>query len=199
MRWAFAFAACVIADDEHRELQSAAVWKATFSVEDLTGQKAGSFTIDVHPDWAPLGAARFKELVEAKYFDQSCFFRAVPNFVAQFGLAADPKTTAEWRDKDLKDDPVKTSNTAGRLTFATAGPNTRTTQMFLNFKDNTFLDSQGFAPFGEVSAGMDIVSAIYTGYGEKPSQGQITSQGKAYLDKNFPKLTCIKAVSLDIV
>jgi peptidyl-prolyl cis-trans isomerase A (cyclophilin A) len=169
---------------------SAADYKVAF---DTT---KGSFIVEVHPSWAPLGAARFKELVEDKYFDGAGFFRVVPNFIVQFGLAADPAKSKKW-DNRIADDPVIRTNKRGTLTFATAGPNTRTTQLFINFKSNQILDDQGFAPFGEVTgAGMDVVDKITAQYGERPDQGAITAQGNAYLKSNFPNLDFIKKATI---
>ncbi|MBS1827562.1 MAG: peptidylprolyl isomerase [Acidobacteria bacterium] len=156
----------------------------------------GSFIVEVHPDWAPIGAARFKELVEDKFFDGAGFFRVVPNFMVQFGLAADPAKTKKW-DTRISDDPVIRTNKRGAITFATAGPNTRTSQLFINFKSNQFLDDQGFAPFGEVTgAGMDVVDKITAQYGESPDQGAITAQGNAYLKSRFPNLDFIKKATI---
>ncbi|MFN7935754.1 MAG: peptidylprolyl isomerase [Bryobacteraceae bacterium] len=156
----------------------------------------GSFIVEVHPEWAPIGAARFKELVEDKFFDGAGFFRVVPNFIVQFGLAADPAKTKKW-DTRISDDPVIRTNKRGTLTFATAGPNTRTSQLFINFKSNQILDDQGFAPFGEVTgAGMDVVDRITAQYGESPDQGAITAQGNAYLKANFPNLDFIKKATI---
>jgi peptidyl-prolyl cis-trans isomerase A (cyclophilin A) len=154
----------------------------------------GDFTVEVHREWAPIGADRFYNLVRNRYFTNAAFFRIVPNFIVQFGLSADPAVNKVWEKAAIKDDPVKQHNTRGTLVFATAGPNTRTTQLFVNLKDNTSsLDPQGFAPFGTVTEGMDVVDGLYAGYGERPEQGAITDQGKAYLDKNFPKLDSIKS------
>jgi peptidyl-prolyl cis-trans isomerase A (cyclophilin A) len=114
----------------------------------------------------------------------------------QFGLSADPAVNRVWQNANIKDDPGKQSNAPGTITFATAGPNTRTTQLFINFGNNTFLDSQGFSPFGKVISGMDVVKNLYSGYGERPDQGSITSQGKAYLDKNFPNIDSIKSATI---
>jgi peptidyl-prolyl cis-trans isomerase A (cyclophilin A) len=153
---------------------------------------AGEFVVEVHRDWAPLGADRFYNLVRHGYFTNASFFRVVPNFVVQFGLNADPAINKAWADADIKDDPVKETNSRGRLVFATAGPGTRTTQLFINFGDNGRLDGMGFAPFGEVIEGMDVVDKIYPDYGEQPSQDLITNQGDAYISKNFPKIDKIK-------
>ena len=154
----------------------------------------GDFVVEVHHEWAPVGADRFYNLVRNRFFTDAAFFRVVPNFIVQFGIPANPGIAAAWQDAKIKDDPVKQSNKRGTLVFATAGPNTRTTQLFVNFKDNgASLDGQGFAPFGTVTEGMDVVDGLYAGYGERPDQGLITAQGKAYLDKNFPKLDSIKS------
>ncbi len=161
----------------------------------------GKIIIDVHRDWAPLGADRFKELVQAGYYTDVAFFRVIAGFMAQVGLHGDPATTAEWREKRIADDPVKKSNTRGMVTFATAGPNTRTTQFFINFSDNSNLDRMGFAPFGKVRS-MKTVDALYSGYGEGaprgrgPSQGKIHSQGNKYLKADFPKLDYIKSAKI---
>mmetsp|Transcript_6414 Transcript_6414/g.11152 ORF Transcript_6414/g.11152 Transcript_6414/m.11152 type:complete len:213 (+) Transcript_6414:96-734(+) len=171
-------------------------WDATFNV-DLDGQGTmGSFTVRIHPDWAPEGAKRFQDIVDAGILQDARFFRVVPNFMAQFGIPASPDVAANWREKTIPDDPVTKSNTRGMLTFATAGPNTRTTQLFVNFKDNSFLDSQGFAPFAEVLGdGMDVVDRVQKKYGENPNQGKIQSEGNSYLNKHFPDLSFIKDVT----
>jgi len=157
----------------------------------------GDFVVEVHRAWAPLGADRFYNLVVNKFFDDAAFFRYVPGFIVQFGLPANPAIGRVWQSANIKDDPVKHGNTKGTLVFATAGPNTRTTQLFINFNDNTPLDAQGFAAFGQVVSGMNVAEGLYSGYGEKPDQGQITSQGKAYIDKNFPKLDTIKSTTIE--
>lgn len=176
-------------------------WDATFSV-DLDGKPGpgpdhGTFTVRVHPDWAPIGAQRFQDLVAADVMKDARFFRVVPDFMVQFGIPADPKSAAFWEAKNLQDDPVKQKNTRGMLTYATAGENTRTTQMFINFQDNSEnLDSQGFAPFAEVLGdGMDVVDKIQSKYGESPDQGLIQSGGNAYLAKDFPDLSFVSAIS----
>jgi peptidyl-prolyl cis-trans isomerase A (cyclophilin A) len=155
----------------------------------------GDIVIEVHRDWAPLGADRFYNLVKNGFFTNAAFFRVVMQphpFVVQFGLNANPAINKVWQHANIKDDPVRQSNKRGTIVFATAGPNTRTTQLFINLADNGFLDSMGFAPFGMVTDGMNLVDTIYSGYGERPDQGRITMEGKAYLDKNFPKMDSIK-------
>lgn len=159
----------------------------------------GEFVIEVHREWAPLGADRFYNLVRNGFFTDVAFFRAIPGFMAQFGISGNPKIAAAWQHANIKDDPVNGSNKRGTITFATAGPNTRSTQFFINFKDNAFLDSQGFAPFGEVVEGMDVVDKLYTGYGDAPKgpdQGRLADEGKPYLDKNFPQLDSIKSAKI---
>lgn len=147
--------------------------------------------------WAPLGADRFYNLVQVGFFDGGRFFRVVPRFVVQFGLSGDPRVNAAWDTARIADDPVRQTNARGRLTFATAGPGTRTTQLFVNLKDNRSLDGTGFAPFGEVSgAGMAVVDAIYAGYAELPDQGRITTEGNRYLESQFPKLDYVKKAEI---
>ena len=163
----------------------------------------GAVVIEVHRDWAPLGADRFYELVKSGYYDGARFFRVLPGFMAQFGIAADPQVTRKWKDANLQDDPVKESNGRGMLTFATAGPNTRTTQMFINTADNQRLDASGFAPIGKVLSGIEVVESFYNGYGEGaprgagPDQDQIEKEGNAYLEKSFPQLDFIKKASVE--
>lgn len=156
----------------------------------------GNFTVRVTRAWSPLGADRFYNLVKHGYFEGAAFFRNVPGFIVQFGLSADPEVNKVWRNANIKDDPRSQSNAPGTITFATAGPNTRTTQLFINFGNNTFLDSQGFTPFGKLISGMDVVKNLYSGYGERPDQGSITALGKAYLDKNFPNIDSIKSATI---
>src|ERR1700731_1316535 len=159
----------------------------------------GEFTLAVTRAWAPLGADRFYNLVKHHFYDNASIFRVVPNFVAQFGISAYPAVTAAWRGTDIKDDPVTQSNKRGYITFATSGPNTRTTQVFINFKDNSRLDGMGFAPFGVVEGdGMKIVDMFYDQYGDNagPDQGKIETQGKPYVDKGWPNLDTIKSATL---
>ena len=156
----------------------------------------GDFTIDVTRASSPNGADRFYNLVKNGYFEGVKFFRVVPNFVVQFGIHGDPSISAPWRDAKISDDPVKASNKRGFLTFAMAGPNTRTTQFFINLKDNVRLDSLGFSPLGEVTKGMEVVDKLFQEYGEQPNQREIQEKGNAYLDKEFPKLDGIKKATL---
>ena len=161
---------------------------ATYGVEFRTTQ--GTFVVTVHRSWAPRGADRFYNLVKAGFYDGNEFFRVHEGFVVQFGISGDPQVSKAWQNATIPDDPVKTSNTVGTITYADAGPNTRTTQVFVNLGKNAFLDSQGFAPFGEVTSGLPVVEKLYSGYGEAPTslQPQIASQGNEFLKKRFPKL-----------
>ena len=165
-------------------------FKAKFSTT------AGDFVVEVHRDWAPLGADRFYNLVRNGYFTNAAFFRVVSGFVVQFGLSADPAVNKVWHEARIQDDPVVQSNKRGTLVFATAGPNTRTTQLFINYADNTRLNGMGFAPFGTVVEGMDVVNKIYPGYRESPRQDLIADQGDAYLKANFPDMDKIKAARI---
>ncbi|MBS0204558.1 MAG: peptidylprolyl isomerase [Planctomycetes bacterium] len=159
---------------------------------------AGNFVIEVHPDWAPLGAERFRELVESGFYDNCKFFRVVEGFMVQFGISGDPAIMDKWRDAKIQDDVVTRSNKKGFVTFATSGKNSRTTQVFINYGNNSTLDNRGFAPFGEVIEGMDVVERLYKVYGEAPSQRQdkIQQEGNAFLEANFPKLDSIKQATL---
>ncbi len=162
----------------------------------------GDFVVKVTRAWAPLGADRFYNLVQHHFYDDASFFRVLPGFVVQFGISANPQVSRVWQTATIKDDRVSQSNRRGFLSFATSGANTRTTQVFINLGDNRSLDGMGFSPFGEVIQGMEAVSQLYSGYGEGapsgrgPDQGLIQSQGKAYLDKSFPKLDSIKTVTV---
>jgi peptidyl-prolyl cis-trans isomerase A (cyclophilin A) len=159
----------------------------------------GDFVVTVTRAWAPLGADRFYNLVKHHFYDNASVFRVVPGFVAQFGISSYPAVTIAWQKTDIKDDPVTQTNNKGYITFATAGPNTRTTQVFINLKDNPGLDKSGFAPFGVVDPpGMNVVEMFYDQYGDNAGvdQSQIEKQGKAYLDKNFPKLDTINSAMI---
>ena len=163
----------------------------------------GKFVVDVHRDWAPLGADRFYNLVKNGFYDDVRFFRVINGFMAQFGMHGNPTVQQAWQPARLKDDPVKQGNKRGYVVFANAGPNTRTTQLFINYRDNSAsLDKLGFAAFGEVTSGMDVVDSLYNGYGEGaprgqgPEQGRIAAEGNTYLMKSFPKLDYIKTATI---
>src|SRR5437016_1339018 len=158
-----------------------AVYKVKFDTS------AGVFEVEVHADWAPNGADRFYNLVKNGYYDGCRFFRVVPGFMVQFGINGDPAIQRNWENATITDDAVKQGNARGYMTFAkSSAPNSRTTQVFINFKDNSGLNRQGFAPFGKVVSGMEVVDKIYSAYGEQPQQGRIQSEGNAYLTKSFP-------------
>ncbi len=153
--------------------------------------------IEVQRAWSPNGADRFYNLVKGGFYDDTRFFRVVPGFMVQFGINGDPSISSQWRIATINDDPVKESNKRGYVTFAkTNAPNSRTTQLFINFGDNSFLDSQGFSPFGRVVSGMEVVDAIYNGDREKPDQSQIQVRGNTYLNQMFPKLDYIKKATI---
>ena len=161
----------------------------------------GTIVIDVHRDRAPNGADRFYALVKSGDFTDVAFFRVISGFMAQVGISGDPALNAEWRAKPIPDDAVKASNTRGTVTFATSGPDSRTTQFFINFADNSRLDGMGFSPFGKVKD-MAPVDALYNGYGEGaprgrgPSQPRMQSEGNSYLRESFPKLDYIKSAKI---
>jgi peptidyl-prolyl cis-trans isomerase A (cyclophilin A) len=162
----------------------------------------GSFTITVNRGWAPNGADRFYNLVKNGFYDDVKFFRVLDGFMAQVGIHGNPTIAKAWMNARIQDDPVKQSNKRGFVTFATGGPNTRTTQIFINFRDNVGLDKQGFAPFGEVTSGMNVVDRLYSGYGEGapsgkgPDQQRVQGEGNTYLGKDFPRLDFIKAATI---
>lgn len=166
---------------------------ASFQVTIETTQ--GEFVVEVHREWAPLGADRFYRLVEAGFFDDSRFFRVREGFIAQFGIPGDPSVSAVWKDRTIADDPVRESNVRGTLAFAMTGPDTRTTQLYVNLADNSRLDAQGFAPIGRVIRGMGVVDRLYSGYGEEAGggmrggrQGKMFEGGNAHLDAAYPRL-----------
>lgn len=162
----------------------------------------GDFTIEVTRAWSPLGADRFYNLVKNGYFTDVAFFRVISGFMVQFGIHGDPAVAAAWRGARIQDDPVKQSNAKGYISYAMAGPNTRTTQLFINYGNNDRLDDMGFSPFGKVTEGMNVVESIYSGYGEGapsgmgPDQGRVQMQGNAYLKAEFPRMDYIKSASL---
>jgi peptidyl-prolyl cis-trans isomerase A (cyclophilin A) len=150
----------------------------------------GTIVVAMHRDWAPRGVDRVYQLISSGFFDQARFFRVLPRFVAQFGLPADPRRSQPWK-QPIPDDPVRQSNAHGTVTFATAGPNTRTTQLFINLADNARLDALGFAPIGRVTKGLPIADGLNSQYGESPMQDAIEKQGNGYLNRTFPKLDYI--------
>jgi peptidyl-prolyl cis-trans isomerase A (cyclophilin A) len=162
----------------------------------------GDFIIEAHREWAPRGVDRFFDLVRARLFDDSRFFRVRAGFIVQFGIAGDPAVATRWKEKTIADDPVRESNTRGLVTYAMTGPDARTTQLFINLGDNSRLDREGFAPIGRVIEGMPIVDQLYAGYGEEAGGGmrggkqeKLFAEGNRYLDREFPKLDKIlKAV-----
>ncbi len=176
--------------------QAPATYRAKFDTS------KGTFVILVHRDWAPHGADRFYNLVKNGFYNNVRFFRVLSGFMAQFGINGDPALMAKWRVARIPDDPVRQSNTRARISFATAGPNTRTTQVFVNFGDNSSLDRMGFAPFGEVVSGMNVVDALYAGYGEGapqgdgPDQARMQMEGNRYLSSNFKRLDFIKKATI---
>mmetsp|Transcript_21761 Transcript_21761/g.32245 ORF Transcript_21761/g.32245 Transcript_21761/m.32245 type:complete len:260 (-) Transcript_21761:29-808(-) len=167
-----------------------------FTVENVGGEEGqtGKVVMKLRKDWAPIGAERFEKLTEVGFWDEARAFRVLPGFIVQFGINADPAKQALWR-KSIADDAVKVSNKRGTVTFATAGPGTRTTQIFFNTGNNVFLDKQGFSPIGEIVEGLDVVDKFYAGYGEGapsgkgPNQGLVQAKGNEYLTKSFPKLS----------
>jgi len=165
-------------------------------IVDVTTSKGG-FAIEVHPSWAPNGAARFRELVEAGFYNDARFFRVVSGFVVQFGINGTPATNSMWSSRTIPDDPVVRSNTRGYVTFAqTSAVDSRTTQLFVNLGNNARLDTMRFTPFAVVISGMDVVGSLNAEYAEAPDQTQISAQGNAYLNANFPRLDHIVAAQL---
>jgi len=165
-----------------------------FKVKFIT--TAGDFVLQVHKDWAPVGVERFYQILREGVYDDARFFRVVPGYVVQWGIPGDPAVAAEWSEARIKDDPVIQSNTPGTISFATSGPDSRTTQVFINYGDNANLDGMGFAPFGKVVEGFDNVKAINAQYAQRPNQGLIQSRGNAYLKEAFPELDYIVKVEL---
>lgn len=163
----------------------------------------GTVIVEVHRDWAPFGVDHFYTLVRTGFYDGTRFYRVIRNFMAQFGINGDPKTNEMWANAPIPDDPVRQSNVRGMLTYAaTRMPNSRSTQLFINFKNNTMLDGQGFAPIGRVTQGMDVVDSFFDSYGEMPPNGQgpdpaqIGTQGNQYLQDHFPRLDFVKKATI---
>ncbi len=183
-------------DPASLKLQAPAVFQAKFTTT------KGDFVVQVTRAWAPRGADRFYNLVKYHFFDGAAFFRVIDGFIVQFGISARPDVSKVWQDARIPDDPVTQSNTRGTLTFATAGPNTRTTQLFINLGNNANLNSMGFSAFGKVTSGMGVVDKLYSKYGEGapngngPDQNRIQKEGKAYLEKSFPLLDTIKTAEI---
>jgi cyclophilin family peptidyl-prolyl cis-trans isomerase len=192
-----AFAQSMLENPAGLREQAPATYKARF---DTT---KGVFVVEVTRAWAPRGADRFYNLVKNGFYDDTRFFRVISGFMVQFGINGDPNIMARWRTAQISDDPVSQSNTRGMITFAMAGPNTRTSQVFINFGDNSRLDQSGFAPFGRVVSGMNVVEAINAEYGEGapngrgPNQSRIQGEGNAYLSKDFPRMDYIKKATIE--
>ncbi len=183
-----AFAQANLASPATLNEKAPATYKARFETS------KGAFVVQVNRDLAPNGADRFYNLVKNGFFDNARFFRVISGFMVQFGINGDPAVSAPWKGARIPDDQVKASNKRGFITFATSGPNSRTTQVFINFNDNSSLDRQGFAPFGQVVSGMELVDKLYSGYGEGapsgggPDQNKVQTEGNAFLAKYFPSL-----------
>lgn len=186
-----------VMEPEKATEKAPAVFQARFSTT------KGDFLLEIHRDWSPNGADRFYNLVKAGYFQDIAFFRAVEGFMVQFGIHGSPAASAKWRGASIADDPAKgISNKRGFLTYAMGGPNTRTTQLFINYRDNANLDSMGFTPFGQVTQGMEVLDSLYKGYGDGPpsgagpNQGRLQMEGNAFLRREFPNLDYIKSAQL---
>jgi len=174
--------------------QAPATYRARFE----TSQ--GIFVIEAHREWAPLAADRFYNLVKNGFYNDARFFRVLSGFMAQFGLNGDPDVQRAWTNAGLPDEPTRQSNLRGFVSFAReSSPNSRYTMVFINYKDNSYLDSEGFAPFGQVVAGMDVADKLYSGYGRTnvPDQRRITSEGNAYLSAEYPKLDYIRRARIE--
>jgi peptidyl-prolyl cis-trans isomerase A (cyclophilin A) len=197
-----AFAAPVLAQSSKLANPAALTEKAPATYKAKFDTSKGSFVIEVTRDWAPKGADRFYNLVKNGFYDNVRFFRVLSGFMAQFGINGSPAIQAHWRKAVIQDDPVTHSNKRGTISFATSGPNSRTTQVFVNFGDNSALDRMGFSPFGRVVSGMNVVDKLYAAYGEGapqgsgPDQGRIQMQGNAYLTKSFPRLDYVKKATI---
>ncbi len=184
-------AAAVIAQAEKEKFMAANKdYRVTFDCSN------GEIVLEINVELAPLGAVQFRKAVEDGVYDGARFFRVIPGFMAQFGIPGDPKKAAKWKSSTIKDDPVKASNTRGTMSFATSGPDSRTTQVFINYGDNARLDGMGFAPFAKVVKGMNVIDAIYSRHRESPDQGAIQQMGNAYLESKFPELDYIKKATI---
>jgi peptidyl-prolyl cis-trans isomerase A (cyclophilin A) len=192
-----------VTPDFHNPADPAFAAQAPDSFRARFATTKGDFVIAVHRDWAPLGADRFYNLVRSGFYDGVRFFRVIPGFMAQFGIHGDTAVTTAWRERRFQDDPVRRTNGRGMVTFATAGPGTRTTQIFINYGNNDRLDGMGFAPFGQVVEGMDVVDQLYGVYGEGsprgrgPDQFRLNVEGEKYLARQFPKLDKINKVTVE--
>jgi peptidyl-prolyl cis-trans isomerase A (cyclophilin A) len=191
------FAQSKLANPAALNEQAPPTYKARFDTS------KGAFVIEVTRAWAPNGADRFYNLVKNGFYDNVRFFRVLKDFMVQFGINGEPSLSARWRDARINDDPVRQNNLRGFITFATSGPNSRTTQVFINFDDNNQLDAFGFAPFGRVISGMDVVDRLNNEYGEGapngrgPEQGRIQAEGNAYLNKDFPRMDFVKKATIE--
>ncbi len=171
--------------------------KAPETYQVLFETSKGDFTVEVHREWSPNGADRFHKLVESGFYDECRFFRVLPGFMVQWGINGDPEIQKNWFEANIEDDRVTQSNKRGFITYAKSSQrNSRTSQVFINFGDNSRLDEDGFAPFGQVVEGMDVVDMINDQYREQPNQGQIQESGNAYLNKRFPKLDFIRKATV---
>jgi peptidyl-prolyl cis-trans isomerase A (cyclophilin A) len=191
------------APDFHNPADPAFATQAPDSFRARFSTTKGDFVLVVHRAWAPLGADRFYNLVRSGYYDGVRFFRVLPGFMAQFGIHGDTAVTAAWRERSIQDDPVRRTNIRGLASFATAGPGTRTTQVFINYGNNDRLDGMGFAPFGQVVEGMEVVDQLYGGYGEGapggrgPEQFRLNVEGEKYLARQFPRLDKINKATIE--
>ena len=175
---------------------SAAIYYVRMKIVINKGDEEQEVILEVNPAWSPLGSARFKELVLYNFYDECRFFRVIPKFMAQIGINGDPNKHKQWQQK-IQDDPEGVlSNKRGLVSFATSGPNTRTTQIFFNYADNSYLDKQHFTPFARVIKGMDVLDAVFAGDREAPSQGRLAAEGNTYLATAFPRLSYIKSSEL---
>mmetsp|Transcript_97679 Transcript_97679/g.174010 ORF Transcript_97679/g.174010 Transcript_97679/m.174010 type:complete len:177 (-) Transcript_97679:27-557(-) len=172
-------------------------FKVELSITLRPGEAAKPVVLEINPDWAPNGVQRFKELVETGFYSNARFHRVIPNFIAQVGIAGDPKVYAKYANSPIADDPVTVKNEKGTISFAMRGPNTRSCQIFVNYKDNSGdLDGQGFSPIGKVLSGMDVFEALEVPAGKGPDQPTLKEHGNKYLDQDFPNLSEIKEAKI---